>query len=85
MKKNDARKLDHKTLEAMRELAVRQVHDGESPEVVARVLGINRATMYNWLAQYRRGGWSGLKPCSWSVAEVGRKKKLKWIFDKVKQ
>ena len=35
MRKNDARQLDHATLEAMRERAVRSVQDGESPEVVA--------------------------------------------------
>ena len=34
MKKNDARKLDHKTLEAIRIRAVEQVQAGESPEVV---------------------------------------------------
>ena len=38
MRKNDARQLDHATLEAMRERAVRSVQDGESPEVVARIL-----------------------------------------------
>ena len=43
-------------LEAMRERAVRSVQNGESPEVVARVIGVNRSTMYGWLAQYRRGG-----------------------------
>jgi transposase-like protein len=61
MRRNDARRLDHATLEAMRERAVRSVQDGESPEVVARVLGINRSTIYGWLAQYRRAlraaGW----------------------------
>ena len=61
MRANDARRLDHATLEAMRERAVRSVHDGESPEVVAGVLGINRSTIYGWLAQYRRGGWGALK------------------------
>jgi transposase len=61
MRANDARGLDHTTLEAMRERAVRSVHDGESPEVVAGVLGINRSTIYGWLAQYRRGGWGALK------------------------
>jgi len=44
MRANDARRLDHATLEAMRERAVRSVQDGESPEVVADVLGINRST-----------------------------------------
>src|SRR5215467_14370163 len=54
MRANDARRLDHATLEAMRERAVRSVQDGESPAVVADVLGINRSTIYGWLAQYRR-------------------------------
>ena len=38
MKKHDARKLDHATLEALRERAVQRVQEGESPEVVARAL-----------------------------------------------
>jgi transposase-like protein len=45
----------------MRERAVRSVQNGESPEVVARVIGVNRSTMFGWLAQYRRGGWRALK------------------------
>jgi hypothetical protein len=28
---------------------------------MARVIGINRSTIYGWLAQYRRGGWGALK------------------------
>ena len=54
------RRLDHKTLETMRERAGRRVHDGESPEVVARIFSVGRTTMYRWLAQYRRGGWARL-------------------------
>ena len=86
MRTNDARRLDHSTLEAMRERAVRSVQDGESPEVVARVIGINRSTIYGWLAQYRRGGWGALK----AKPLFGRPpkldgKKLKWIYDIVTQ
>src|SRR6266404_844422 len=86
MRANDARRLDHATLEAMRERAVRSVQDGESPEVVADVLGINRSTIYGWLAQYRRGGWGALK----AKPLFGRPpkldgKKLKWIYDTVTQ
>ncbi|MFZ0494734.1 MAG: helix-turn-helix domain-containing protein, partial [Methylocella sp.] len=61
MRKDDARKLGHKTLETMRERAVRRVQDGESPEVVARIFGVGRTAMYRWLAEYRRGGWGALK------------------------
>src|SRR5260370_9941869 len=86
MRKDDARRLDHATLEAMRERAVRSVQDGESPEVVAGVLGINRSTIYGWLAQYRRGGWGALK----AKPLFGRPpkldgKKLKWIYETVTQ
>ena len=61
MKPDDARKLDHTTLEEMRIRAVRSVQAGESPEVVARLMRINRRTIYGWLAQYRRGGWGALE------------------------
>src|ERR1700757_551160 len=86
MRANDARRLDHATLEAMRERAVRSVQDGKSPEVVADVLGINRSTIYSWLAQYRRGGWGALK----AKPLFGRPpkldgKKLKWIYNTVTQ
>ena len=70
----------------MRERAVRSVQGGESPEVVARVLGINRSTIYGWLAQYRRGGWGALK----AKPLFGRPpkldgKKLQWIYATVTQ
>jgi transposase len=86
MRKNDARQLDHATLEAMRERAVQSVQAGESPEDVARVLGVNRSTMYGWLAQYRRGGWGALK----AKPLFGRppkldSRKLRWIYHTVTQ
>src|SRR5215470_5459511 len=81
MRRYDARRLDHATLETMRERAVCSVQSGESPEVVARVIGVNRSAVYGWLAQYRRGGWGALK----AKPLFGRPpkldgKKLAWIY-----
>src|ERR1035441_547683 len=72
MRKDDARKLDHATLEALRIRAVGMVQKGESPEVVGKALGLNRTTVYEWLAMYRRGGWDALK----AKPVPGRKPKL---------
>jgi transposase-like protein len=58
---NDGRKLDHKTLEALRIRAVDQVGEGAHPEDVAAVLGLHRKTVYAWLAKYREGGKDALK------------------------
>jgi transposase len=86
MRKDDARKLDHATLEAMRTRAVASVQAGESPEVVAKALRINRTTIYIWLAAYRRGGWNGLKakPVPGRPPKLDAKK-LNWIFNTVTQ
>ena len=81
MKRQDARKLDHKTLEAIRVRAVQRVQSGESPEAVIGVLGFSRACIYNWLAAYRAAGWEALK----ARKLYGRPHKLRgpqieWIY-----
>jgi transposase len=86
MQKDDARKLDHATLEALRVRAVRSVQDGESPENVARTLRVTPRAMYRWLALYRRGGWNALK----AKPLAGRPPKLnggmlKWLYNTVTQ
>ena len=86
MGRDDARKLDHATLEAMRIRAVRSVQAGERPDVVARSLRISGRTIYGWLAQYRQGGWGALK----AKPLFGRPRKLdaramRWIYNTITQ
>jgi hypothetical protein len=57
MQKDDARKLDHATLEALRIRAVQSVQDGESPEDVARTLRVTpRAIIGGWRNTVAVGG-----------------------------
>lgn len=84
--KQDARKLDHKTLEEMRIRAVKQVQSGISPEHITRSLGLSSPTIYNWLASYREGGMQALK----AKSIPGRPpringKMMKWIYDTIVQ
>jgi transposase len=60
MRDNDGRKLDHKTLEALRYRAIAAVQNGEHPEDVAATLGMARGTLYMWLAKFREGGKKAL-------------------------
>jgi transposase len=81
MKKQDARKLSHDKLTELRRRAVAAVLNGESPEDVARVMGVNRVTVYGWLALYRSGGWGKLD----ARKRGGRPSKLdgkamQWIY-----
>jgi transposase len=84
MRKDDARKLDHATLEALRLRGVQRVQDGEHPEDVARMFGVARGVVYRWLADYRRGGWGALKakPISGRPPKLDAKK-LQWVYDTI--
>lgn len=82
--KSDARRLDHQTLTALRRRAVQSVQAGESPETVAAVFGVNRVTVYGWLARYRQGGWTALE----AKKRGGRAPKLnaqalQWVYQTV--
>jgi transposase len=84
MKTMDARKLDHKTLTELRKRGVASVQQGQSPELVAKALGINRVTIYGWLARYRQGGWGSLA----AKKRGGRTPKLdgkalQWVYNTV--
>ena len=61
MRENDGRKLDHKTLEEIRIRVVRQIEGGARPESMAEALGLNRSTVFGWMARHREGGLEALK------------------------
>jgi transposase len=61
MREDDGRKLDHRTLEALRLRAVDRVDRGADPREVARALGMHEHTVYGWLAARREGGRDALK------------------------
>jgi len=49
-------------LERRRRHAVALLHQGESPTVVARMLGVHRVTLYRWLDQEHRPGGLAARP-----------------------
>ncbi|MFF7710819.1 helix-turn-helix domain-containing protein [Pseudomonas sp. NPDC007930] len=56
----DARSLDHRVLEALRLRAVAAIEQGCSVAQVATAMGLNRRTVFRWVADYRRGGAAAL-------------------------
>ena len=81
MRETDGRKLKHDVLEALRIRAVRRIEQGESPEMVIKALGMNRRTIYKWIARYRERGVDGLRatPLSGRPLKISGAK-LQWIF-----
>src|SRR4030095_6613767 len=56
----DARSYSHEALEQLRRDSVKRVEAGESPELVAAGLGINRRTIYRGLAASHYGAEDAL-------------------------
>src|SRR5271170_3152125 len=54
--KRDGRSFDHRTLEAIRLMAVERVRDGERPSSVIASFGFNRTTIYRWLEAASKPG-----------------------------
>lgn len=84
MRNTDARRLTHKELTELRKRGVSAVQDGEKATLVAKVLGVQKSTLFGWLARYRRGGWDALD----ARKRGGRPPKLtakmlEWIYQTV--
>jgi transposase len=72
--KRDGRKLDHRTLEAIRLMAVERVREGETPSSVIASYGFCRTTIYKWLSASSKSG-VGLKALA-SRPATGRRRRL---------
>src|SRR5450756_193758 len=72
--KRDGRTLDHKTLEAIRLMAVERVREGERAADVIDAYGFNRTTIYKWLKEALRPG-GGLRMLR-STPATGRPRSL---------
>jgi transposase len=59
--RNDARKLSHEALEAIRVRAVQQVLAGANADDVISALGMHRSNVFRWLQAYHAGGFAALK------------------------
>lgn len=84
MRETDARRLTHNELTELRKRGVSAVQDGQPATLVAKVLGVQKSTLFGWLARYRRGGWSALD----ARKRGGRPPKLtgkmlQWIYETV--
>jgi hypothetical protein len=64
------RKLDHKTLEEIRRMAVQRVWNGEKPSIVIASYGFSRQIIYKWLRE-ARGKGRGLRALRGGAQMVG--------------
>lgn len=72
--KIDGRKLDHQTLETIREMAVRRIGEGESVAGVMASYGFARTSAYKWLPKLKGRG-NGLRKLK-STKGTGRPRTL---------
>ena len=70
-KKIDGRKLDKKTLQYLRNRAIKLREDGISNNDTAKVLGVNKETTSKWYSAYKRDGVKAIK-----VKKTGRPKNV---------
>lgn len=82
---NDGRKYDHHTLQTMRLRAVKAIRNGQSATEVAKAYGVNRRTVYGWMAKYLSGGQQALmaKPIPGRPSKLSTEE-MQWIAEAVR-
>lgn len=84
-RKSDGRKLDHATLQAMRQQAVKAVREGQDVSSVAAAYGVNERSVYRWLADFANGGQNALlaKPIPGRPPKVTAEE-MRWLAQAVR-
>src|SRR6059058_1969186 len=82
---SDGRKLDHHSLQVMRQQAIKAVREGQSVANVAAAYGVNVTTVFRWLAKFADGGQNALlaKPIPGRPPKVSAEE-MRWIALAVK-
>ena len=82
---SDGRKLDHHSLQVMRQQAIKAVREGQSVANVAAAYGLNMTTVFRWLAKFADGGQNALlaKPIPGRRPKVSAEE-MRWIALAVK-
>jgi transposase len=82
---SDGRKLDHHTLQVMRQQAIRAVREGQTANSVAAAFGLNVRTVFNCLAKFSDGGEEALlaKPIPGRPPKISDEE-MRWIAHAVR-
>jgi transposase len=82
---SDGRKIDHHTLQVMRQQAVKAVHRGQPATSVAAAMGVNLRTLFRWLSDFACGGQNALlaKTIPGRPPKV-TSEELRWIAETVR-
>lgn len=82
---SDGRKLDHHTLQVMRQQAVKAVREGATVASIAAAFGVSTRTVFSWLAQFAEGGQNSLlaKPIPGRPPKINADE-MRWIAQAVR-
>jgi transposase len=82
---SDGGKLDHHTLQVMRQQAIKAVREGQSATSVAAAFGLNVRTVFTWLAKFSDGGEEALlaKPIPGRPPKVSDEE-MRWIAQAIR-
>jgi transposase len=82
---SDGRKLDHHTLQVMREQAVKALRGGQPAAEIATAFGMNIRTIFKWQAKFVEGGQEALqaKPISGRPPKISEEE-MRWIAGAVR-